>query len=460
MVGDAARVGDASALRRVSTRALVGIAPLLALWVVLAWGLSAITTRSRDWFDMTDELRYERLAISIARTHSLVPRTHGVDIHSFSQLYPLLIAPGFAHGYVPHDLHVAHLLNGWIMSSACIPAFLLARRVTGRCWQAYVVALLSVCMPWILYSTMLMTEVAAYPAFLWAVLALQRATTAPSARRDVVALAAVALAYFARAELIVLLIVPPIAILAYEIGRARTDGPARLGDVLRRSVRLHRVVVGAYGVVVVAAVALALAGRLASVVGVYGIYAVSSSLLPASLFGSFAEHAAIFSLGLAILPFLVGTAWLGSNLFRPARSRETHAFACIGSTVVAAVLLQSTEFDVRWTGYVHDRFLLYLAPLVVLGVLCALDDRRRPGWSLIGPVAPGRRRIRRAARSAAPGGSSRCLIPTLRSPASFVESSRPRTASGLLECSSCRRPSCWPCCSSSGLTSSAIDASR
>jgi hypothetical protein len=63
-----------------------------------------VTGRVRDWFDMTDELRYERLAISIARTHSLVPRIHGLDVQSFSQLYPLLIAPIFAHGYVPHDL--------------------------------------------------------------------------------------------------------------------------------------------------------------------------------------------------------------------------------------------------------------------------------------------------------------------------------------------------------------------
>ena len=71
------------------------------------------------------------LAISIARTHSLVPRIHGVNIESYSQLYPLLIAPFFRHGLVPHNVETVHQANAWIMSSACIPAFFLARRVTG-----------------------------------------------------------------------------------------------------------------------------------------------------------------------------------------------------------------------------------------------------------------------------------------------------------------------------------------
>src|SRR5207253_8007628 len=105
---------------------------------------------------MTDELLYERLAIGIARTHSPLPRLHGVDVHSFSQLYPLLIAPLFGDGSVAHDLQRAHFLNAWIMASACIPAFLLARRVTGRRWVAWVVAALTVCMPWILYSSFLL----------------------------------------------------------------------------------------------------------------------------------------------------------------------------------------------------------------------------------------------------------------------------------------------------------------
>jgi hypothetical protein len=189
----------------------------VALWIAGATALAELTTRARDWFAKDDELRYERLAISIAQTHSLVPRIHGVDIESYSQLYPLLIAPFFRHGSVPQNVVAVHQANAWIMSFACIPAFFLARRVTGRSSAAYLAAALTVVMPWILLSTMMLTEVASYPAFVVALLAIQRAIVAPSRRNDALALAGVALAYFARGELLVLILVFPFAVVAYEL---------------------------------------------------------------------------------------------------------------------------------------------------------------------------------------------------------------------------------------------------
>ena len=93
----------------------------LGLWIAAALALSEITGRVTDWFDMTDELRYERLAISIARSGSPLPRIHGISVKDLDQLYPLLIAPLFRHGDVVHDLHQAHVLGAWVMSSALLP---------------------------------------------------------------------------------------------------------------------------------------------------------------------------------------------------------------------------------------------------------------------------------------------------------------------------------------------------
>src|SRR5712691_6578610 len=88
-------------LRRL-LRALVWLElPTIALWLGLAIGLAAITRRVADWFVMTDELLYERLAISVSSLGSPLPHVHGVLIPNGSQLYSLLIAPAFAHGYVP-----------------------------------------------------------------------------------------------------------------------------------------------------------------------------------------------------------------------------------------------------------------------------------------------------------------------------------------------------------------------
>jgi hypothetical protein len=363
----------------------------LALWVALAVSLSVVTTHVRDWFDMTDELRYERLAIAIARTHSIVPRIHGIDIKSFSQLYPLLIAPAFRHGYVPGDLWDAHLLNAWIMSSACIPAFLLTRRVTGRRDAALLAAALTVCTPWILYSSFLLTEVAAYPAFLWAILALQRMAAAPSSRNDLLAILAIGLAFFARTAFIVLAVVPILAILALELGRADGErGFSRVTGPVRRAVASHRLLAGTYALLAVGALGLIVAGRFSSIYGgVYGSYgqAVDKNLLPPGFARAFVEHLATFSLGLAVFPVVLGAGWLLANLVRPPARTEAHVFACIGSITVVAIVYQATTFDLSLPGYfVHDRFMFHLVPLILIGVICALCDSRRPRWSLALPA--------------------------------------------------------------------------
>src|SRR5438105_426734 len=135
------------------SRRLAGPAALVALWVGVALGLQALTTRAADWFVMTDELLYERLAISIARSHSPLPRVHDGLVPSVDQLYPLLIAPLFGDGAVPGSLHDAHLLNAFVITSACVPAFLLARRATGSAGAAWLAAVAAVCVPWLVLSS-------------------------------------------------------------------------------------------------------------------------------------------------------------------------------------------------------------------------------------------------------------------------------------------------------------------
>ncbi|MDX6453454.1 MAG: Dolichyl-phosphate-mannose-protein mannosyltransferase [Gaiellaceae bacterium] len=372
-----AKPGGESTARLVVVRVRDGV-PLAVLWILAASVLAELTTRALDWFAKDDELRYERLAISIARTHSLVPRIHGVNIESYSQLYPLLIAPFFRHGLVPQNVHTVHLVNAWIMSSACIPAFFLARRVTGRRWAAYLAAALTVAMPWILLSAMMMTEVASYPAFILALVAMQRATVAPSRRNDLFALAAIAIAYFARGSLLVLIVVYPLAVIAYEVRGGERS--------IRRLVKRHDLLAAVSVVVLLTAVGLRVTGALSRVAGVYGRYAQHEQLLPHGIYGSFVEHMATFSLAFGVLPFVGGVAWLLANAARPGANRERHAFAWIGAITIAAVMFQSTNFDVLYNAFVHDRFLLFLVPIVVISVLCAALDTAPLRWSLPVPA--------------------------------------------------------------------------
>lgn len=367
------------AIRRQATGA-----PVLALWIVAGLALSQITGRVTDWFVMTDELLYERFAISSARSASPLAQVHGQVTASLDQLYPLLIAPAFRSGLVPHDLHQAHLLNAWLMSSACIPAFLLGRRVTGRRSAAYAIAIASVCVPWMFYASFLLTEVVAYPAFLWALFGMQRAASLPSRSNDVIALAGIAFAFFARTQFALLAVALPVAILVGEAGSPGRRGLAdRTVGAARTAVARHRILAVVYALGVAGAVVLAASGRLHSVLGGYG--GTLTGGLPPGLARGLLGHLATLSLGVGILPAVVGLAWLGAGVLAPPADRERHAFACLGIVTVIGLLVEVTVFDLRLGvgQIVYDRYLLYVAPLLLLGLLCALVDRVTLRWSLL-----------------------------------------------------------------------------
>jgi hypothetical protein len=371
-------------MRGLITRSILGVElPLLALWAVAAVALSELTTRVTDWFVMPDELVNERLALSIARSGSPLPRIHGALVHAVDQLYPLLLAPFFRSGSIPDALDGAHFLNAWLMTSACIPAFLLARRVTRRRWAAYVLAVLALATPWLVYAPFLLSEVVAYPAALWAVLALVAAVASPSRRGDIQALVALAVAVAAREQLVVLVLVLPLAVFAFERAqapRARSWERRNLG--IGAGLSRHRTLWLAYLVLAVGAVVVWATGG--GPLGVYG--RTHGTLFTGKVFGSFAGHVAGLAFGLGIVAFVAGAAWLLANLVGPAATAELQAFACVGSLALIALLLEGTAHDVRAGNVVADRFLFYAAPVVLLGLLCALLDAHPPLFSLIAPA--------------------------------------------------------------------------
>ncbi|HEY6606988.1 MAG TPA: hypothetical protein VIZ44_11585, partial [Gaiellaceae bacterium] len=264
-------------LAEVARRADVRMA---VLWLSLAAGLAVLTTRVVDWYVMTDELLYERLAISVAQHHSPLPQIHGEVIGNVNQLYPLLLAPLYHNVLVPSGLHDAHLLNAIVMSSAGVPAFLLARRVTQSVRLSYVVAALTICVPWIVLSSFLMTEVVAYPAFLWAVLLLQQAAVSPRPHNDIALLVALGIATFARTQFAVFLVVVPVALFLHQLAFTEARSwVARVRGAVRGLVSGHRVLAVTYAVLAVVAVALLIAGRLSSVLGTYSVTA-EGNLVP------------------------------------------------------------------------------------------------------------------------------------------------------------------------------------
>ena len=161
---------------------------------------------------------------------------------------------------------------------------------------------------------------------------MQHATVARRAGRTTCsALGGIALATLARTQFAALVLVLALAVLAHELAYAEPGARRRdrVWSAARNAVSHHRVLAAVYALGAVAAVVLVAAGRFSDTLGTYAA-AVEGNLFPHHFVPSLAEHLAMIALGLGVLPFLVGAAWLAGNLVG-ASTRERQAFAALGS---------------------------------------------------------------------------------------------------------------------------------
>lgn len=326
--------------------------PLVTLVAGAAVTLAVLASRVRDWVVMTDELQYAKLASAIA-DGSLLPALRGVHVSAYAQLYPLLLSPLYGLFDAPTAFRAAHVLNALLYASAAVPAYLLARTVRLPAGWSAGVAALALLAPWNVLTGFLLTEPAAYPVFLWAVLACQRALDDPSDRRDGLALVALAVAVFARTQFVALVFVLPLAAVLL-------DG--------RRVLRRHRVLAAAYAAGAIVAAVVALTGGVGRLLGRYEVTATEGSLLPFDAIVHAGAHIDLVGLGIGLVPLLLGGAWLVS--------RRT-AFSVLALVTIVALTLETASYDARFGGgltSVRDRYLFYVAPLLLVATARALRD--------------------------------------------------------------------------------------
>jgi hypothetical protein len=332
--------------------------------VAVASTLLAIgTSRVHEWAVMTDELLYTKLARAIGTSGSPLPTLHGDHVGFLGVVYPILLAPFAGSLDAPGAFEAAHVVNAVLFASAAIPLYLLGRRV-GPSTCALVVALLGVAIPWSVGSAFVMSEAAAYPVFVWAVLACHVAVSEPSPRRDAIAIGGLALAYFTRPQFLFLAAVLPLAALL-------TSGP-------RRSVSEHRVLAGVYALAILVVVPLAALGEAHRLLGDYGVTATHGSLLPAAVWKSAALHLDVLAVGLGVVPFLLGAGWAYARL--RTGPRRLRAFAALTGLCVPLLALEAASYDVRFggAGVIRDRYVFYLAPLLLLATATCLFEERLP----------------------------------------------------------------------------------
>jgi hypothetical protein len=313
---------------------------------------------------MTDELLYAKLAGHIGDTGSPLPVLHGVHVGFLGIVYPILLAPFYGTLDPVAAFEAAHIVNAVLFASAAIPAYLLVRRLPLPSACALAVALLVVALPWAVNAAFVMSEAAAYPAFLWAVLACHAAVAEPSPRRDALAIGALALAFFTRPQFLFLAAVLPLAVVI-------VDGP-------RRALARHRPLAAVYAVAILAVVPLAALGQAHRLLGDYGVTATQGSLLPAGVWKSAALHLDVLAVGLGVLPFLLGAGWIFTSLRNA--SPRLRAFAALAALALPLLALETASYDLRFGGadVIRDRYLFYLAPLLLIAVAACLQEEHLP----------------------------------------------------------------------------------
>ena len=366
---------------------------LTAIFVGCSVFAAVLVCRAREWSVMTDELLYTEMARGMLETGLPLPSVRGEFVQVYQVLYPLMIAPLIWIVGMPEAYQAIAAANAVALTSACIPAYLLTLYITddkvlGR-WVALCVGVL----PWIALATKILTDSLAFPVFVWAVYAivLAVAETERSRRRDWIALAAITLAYLARSQFVVLPAVFCAAILAREltagIGLADGSPGRRVAAGLRAMLQapLRRLPVFAFASVVVLL-------ALFKPEWILGVYSATTSdefgaVLPSETLAQMSSHLGMISLGIGLLPLLLTASWICSALVRPHDERQNSAAITFAITTLV-LLFVAASFDIRFSksAAVYERYIFYLAPVLLIGAAALVKSPPRSIAALLAPA--------------------------------------------------------------------------
>lgn len=347
---------------------------LTALVVVAAFLLWLSARRVGTWTPDEEYFVHTARAVAEGLPWSLVdlPMSASDDRGLQRLTFGLLAVPLGTLGGVA-GFEIARALMCLAFAGAAVPAYLLARGIRLSHGWSLAAAALSVMVPWAVLTSTFLAESVAYPAALWAIYGAWRATVVRGVRADLVALGLVAVAGLARTNLLVLVGVAPAAVGMVAVLEARSAGRrGRAGRALR-ALRADHPVLG--GVLV--------AGLAALVLNAAGVE------LPAALSGGYettlkfdldvlpdkwSYQLAALALGVGVLPAILAPPWAARAIARGPRPERGLALCC---ALGVALVLVSTIYAAP-----EERYLMAVAPLVVVPAVAALARREVPAWSV------------------------------------------------------------------------------
>ncbi|MGB1583257.1 MAG: hypothetical protein ACPHCI_05660, partial [Solirubrobacterales bacterium] len=362
------------------------IDPYLAVIVVIASIAGALlVVKARNWALMTDELLYGEMARNIADSFVPLPQARGELIHVNQLLYPLLITPIIGLFSMPDAYPIVAVLNAIVMATAAIPVYLFTKYASGSVVAARWVAACAVCLPWLAFASKMLPDALAYTTMLWALYAIARTADGrddPSGehsflRGDALVLLAIFLTFLVRNQFIALL---PVWLAVVGLRRIAVaiplDAAATFGDRARAIWRaiwrtpLERPLPFFALVVVYLAVRLEPTWTL-------GIYTAATSgsqgqVAPDGVFGALIDHLGVIGVALGGLPLVLALPWLSSAILR-IRSVAENQSALVIFFATLVLLFVGASFNQRFgNGLVLERYVFYVAPLLLIAAGCLL----------------------------------------------------------------------------------------
>jgi hypothetical protein len=356
--------------RRRPDRALLALGALVALSTGLRFALS----RGVDapWI-APDEQLYGLLGRSLVSGDGLT--LLGQPVAYYSLLYPLLVGLPFVWANLEDGVRAVQFMQALLMSLTAVPVFLWARPLAGRRW-AIGAAALTVLIPGLAYSGLLMSEALYYLVATVAVWALAVCLATPTRGHQLWLLAAVGVAFATRLQAVGLAgtIVVALGLLAVA---ERSLAPFR-------RLALTLAILGVGGAVWVAV--RVHAGGIGQLLGAYAPLTEAGKYSVGDIAQSLVWETGAVALVTVAVP-LVGLGILAWETLRGAEP-EPAARALVASALSYAVvtLILVGAFASRFVEHVTERQLLSVAPPVFVAFAVWLHrgaPRPQPATSVV-----------------------------------------------------------------------------
>lgn len=327
-------------------RALLAVGALVLVSTVARFALSRGV--AAPWI-APDEQLYGLLGRSLAAGDGL--RVLGESVPYYSLLYPLFVALPFIGGDLAGSVTGVQAIQALLMSATAVPVYLWARPVAGPRW-ALLAAGLTVLIPGLAYSGLLMSEALYYPVATAAAWALATCLRDPTLARQALLLGAIGLALATRLQAVGFagVIVTAIVLLAAS----------------ERSTAPFRRMLPTLGVVgVVAAVWVGTRIALGGVGELLGAYAPLTEARAYS--ATDVAQSIVWQMGaVTLLTVGIPLVALGVLSWGTLRGQETdprvRALVATGLAYMSVTVIEVSAFASRFVEHVTERQLLSVAP--------------------------------------------------------------------------------------------------